>query len=137
MNKRFYVLTLLCVFTGLIWSAHHEENKVAAQGMSSQEIFDLAGELDLYVEKYNPCGQANGAKHYHPYGTLVYVLDGESNTNVSGKYETVSADNYWFERSNWIHGGDEDAPAVDEGSCSELLVIRVAKKGQSPTVFVD
>ncbi|MDB4043799.1 hypothetical protein N9507_06220 [Gammaproteobacteria bacterium] len=121
-----------------VQSAHHEEKKVAAQGIISSEIFDLAGELDLHIEKYESCGQADGAKHYHPYGTVVYVLEGETTTNSSGSYEPVTKDEFWFEKSNWVHGGvDLNAPSVDDDQCSKMLIIRVAKKGESPTVFVD
>jgi hypothetical protein len=50
----------------------------------------------------------------------------------------VKKDEYWFERSNWVHGGlDPDSPVVDDTQCRKMLVIRVAKKGESPTVFVD
>jgi len=120
------------------FSGHHEEEKVAAQGMISSDIFDLAGELDLHIEKYESCGQADGAQHFHPYGTVVYVLDGETTTNSSGSYKPVKKDEYWFERSNWVHGGaDPEAPLVDDNQCSKMLIIRVAKKGESPTVFID
>ena len=37
------------IFSINISSMHHEEAKVAAQGMVSSEVFDLAGEMDLYV----------------------------------------------------------------------------------------
>ena len=117
---------------------HHEEGKVAAQGMVSSEVFDLAGEMDLHVEKYESCGAATGAKHFHPYGTLVYVLDGETSSIASGSYEPITKGNYWFEKSNWVHGGeDPNAPAVEADQCAKMLIIRVAKKGESPTVFVD
>ena len=106
--------------------------------MISSDVFDLAGEMDLYVEKYESCGPADGKEHYHPYGTVVYVLDGETTTNSSGSFEPVKKDEYWFERSNWVHGGlDPDSPVVDDTQCRKMLVIRVAKKGESPTVFVD
>ena len=94
--------------------------------------------MDLYVEKYESCGSADGKEHFHPYGTVVYVLDGETTTNSSGSFEPVKKDEYWFERSNWVHGGaDPDSPAVDDTQCRKMLVIRVAKKGESPTVFVE
>lgn len=136
MKKKIFSFILIASFA--VQSSHHEEQKVAAQGMVSSEIFDLAGELDLHIEKYESCGQADGAKHYHPYGTVVYVLEGETTTNSSGSYQPVKRDEYWFEKSNWIHGGaDPEAPKVDDNQCSKMLIIRVAKKGKSPTVFVD
>jgi len=136
MKKIFIAATFILSINA--FSGHHEEEKVAAQGMISSDIFDLAGELDLHIEKYESCGQADGAQHFHPYGTVVYVLDGETTTNSSGSYKPVKKDEYWFERSNWVHGGaDPEAPLVDDGQCSKMLIIRVAKKGESPTVFID
>ena len=136
MKKIFIAATFILSINA--FSAHHEEEKVAAQGMISSDIFDLAGELDLHIEKYESCGQADGAQHFHPYGTVVYVLDGETTTNSSGSYKPVKKDEYWFERSNWVHGGaDPEAPLVDDNQCSKMLIIRVAKKGESPTVFLD
>jgi len=136
MNKVF--LSFILIASLGAQAMHHEEEKVAAQGMISSDIFDLAGELDLHIEKYESCGQADGAKHFHPYGTVVYVLDGETTTNSSGSYKPVKKDEYWFERSNWVHGGaDPEAPLVDDNQCSKMLIIRVAKKGESPTVFID
>ena len=136
MNKVFFSFILIASLGSQ--AMHHEEENVAAQGMISSDIFDLAGELDLHIEKYESCGQADGAKHFHPYGTVVYVLDGETTTNSSGSYKPVKKDEYWFERSNWVHGGaDPEAPLVDDNQCSKMLIIRVAKKGESPTVFID
>tara|TARA_B100000287_G_C20586180_1_gene762338 strand:- start:607 stop:1017 length:411 start_codon:yes stop_codon:yes gene_type:complete len=132
------LLFFIFLVTISIQAGHHEKVKVAAQGMTSSEVFDLAGEMDLYVEKYESCGAATGAKHYHPYGTLVYVLEGSTTSNASGSYEPVTEGKYWFEKSNWVHGGeDPDAPAVDENQCGKMLIIRIAKKGEQPTVFVD
>ena len=136
MNKVF--LSFILIASLGTQAMHHEEEKVAAQGMISSDVFDLAGELDLHIEKYESCGQADGAEHFHPYGTVVYVLDGETTTNSSGSYKPVKKDEYWFERSNWVHGGaDPEAPLVDDNQCSKMLIIRVAKKGESPTVFID
>ena len=131
-------IVFLFIFALDVSSMHHEEGKVAAQGMVSSEVFDLAGEMDLHVEKYESCGAANGAKHFHPYGTLVYVLDGETSSIASGSYKPITKGNYWFEKSNWVHGGeDPNAPAVEADQCAKMLIIRVAKKDESPTVFVD
>ena len=102
--KKIFLLGFMVVGIGA-FAAHHEEEKVAAQGMISSDVFDLAGEMDLYVEKYESCGPADGKEHFHPYGTVVYVLDGETTTNSSGSFEPVKKDEYWFERSNWVHGG--------------------------------
>jgi len=136
MKKIILSLTFCAAIS--IEAGHHEENKVAAQGMISSEVFTLSGGMDMHVEKYESCGAATGAKHYHPYGILVYVLEGETVSNASGSNKPVTAGNYWFERPNWEHGGAEDnAPEIDENQCAKMLIIRIAEKGESPTVFVD
>ena len=135
---KYFILIITTVFLSLNLSAADHEEPKGIGGLISSEIFDLAGEMDLYVEKYESCGPADGKEHFHPYGTVVYVLDGETTTNSSGSYEPVKKDEYWFEKSNWVHGGlDPEAPEVDDTQCRKMLVIRVAKKGESPTVFID
>ena len=137
MKLKLPIIAVLLITTANINAAHHEEDeKSAAQGLISSEVFDLAGEMDLYVEKYASCGPSNGDKHMHPYGTLVYMLDGQSDTNVSGEFESVTKNEYYFEPSGWVHGGEDNAPKVSDDQCRESLVIRVGKKGEAPTVFV-
>ena len=137
MKLKLPIIAILLITTANINAAHHEEDdKLAAQGLISSEVFDLAGEMDLYVEKYASCGASKGDKHMHPYGTLVYMLDGQSDTNVSGEFESVTKNEYYFEPSGWIHGGENNAPKVSDDQCRESLVIRVGKKGEAPTVFV-
>ena len=132
------ILPLLLFVVISIRAGHHEETKVAAQGMISSEVFNLAGGMDLHVEKYESCGAATGARHYHPYGILVYVLEGETVSNASGSNKPITAGNYWFERPNWEHGGiDDNEPEIDDNQCAKMLIIRVSKEGESPTVFVD
>ena len=137
MKLKLPIIAILLITTANANAAHHEEDdKLAAQGLISSEVFDLAGEMDLYVEKYASCGASKGDKHMHPYGTLVYMLDGKSDTNVSGEFESVTKNEYYFEPSGWIHGGENNAPKVSDDQCRESLVIRVGKKGEAPTVFV-
>ena len=50
--KKIFLLSFMVVGIGA-FAAHHEEEKVAAQGMISSDVFDLAGEMDLYVENMN------------------------------------------------------------------------------------
>ena len=137
MKLKLPIIAILLITAANINAAHHEEDeKLAAQGLISSEVFDLAGEMDLYVEKYASCGASKGDKHMHPYGTLVYMLDGKSDTNVSGEFESVTKNEYYFEPSGWVHGGENNAPKVSDDQCRESLVIRVGKKGEAPTVFV-
>ena len=48
-------IVFIFIFALNVSSMHHEEGKVAAQGMVYSEVFDLAGEMDMIVEKYE-CG---------------------------------------------------------------------------------
>jgi hypothetical protein len=67
MKFKLPIMTVLLITTAHINAAHHEEGeeKVPGQGLISSEIFDLAGEMDLYVEKYASCGASKGDKHMH------------------------------------------------------------------------
>ena len=132
-------LTLGAVITVLsfnLLAGHHEEPE-GISGLVSSDVFDLAGEMVLYVEKYQNCGDAENQKHYHPVGTLVYILSGKGASDASGQWETYSDGSYWFEPSMWKHGGiDPDQPKFGDDQCTETLVIRAARKGEDPTVFV-
>ena len=120
-----------------LFAAHHDEPQ-GIGGLVSSEIFDLAGEMDLYVEKYQNCGDSDNQKHYHPVGTLVYILSGKGASNVLGQWKTYSDGSYWFEPSMWKHGGfDADEPKFGDDQCTETLVIRAAKKDEQPTIFID
>lgn len=116
----------------------HMESTGSFPGLISSEIFDLDGKMDLHIERRKTCNQNAVAKHFHPAsGTVVYVLDGKSQSKSTGKWKTYKKDEYWFERTDWVHGGEEDAPELEEGTCSDLLVIRVTDKGKDHTVFID
>ena len=132
-------LTLGAVITVLsfnLLAGHHEEPE-GISGLVSSDVFDLAGEMDLYVEKYQNCGDAENQKHYNPVGTLVYILSGKGASDASGQWEIYSDGSYWFEPSMWKHGGiDPDQPKFGDDQCTETLVIRAARKGEDPTVFV-
>ena len=132
-------LTLGAVITVLsfnLLAGHHEEPE-GISGLVSSDVFDLAGEMDLYVEKYQNCGDAENQKHYHHVGTLVYIISGKGASNASGQWKTYSDGSYWFEPSMWKHGGiDPDQPKFGDDQCTETLVIRAARKGEDPTVFV-
>ena len=40
-------------------------------------------------------------------------------------------------KSDWVHGGEADTPSLPEGTCQQLLVIRVAEEGKDHTVFIN
>ena len=106
-------------------------------GLISSETFDMSNGMVMHVERRKTCNQGAVAKHFHPAaGTLVYVLDGNSQSKSTGNWKTYSNNQYWFETSDWVHGGEADAPDMGDG-CSDLLVIRVAESGQDHTVFIE
>ena len=101
-------------------------------------MFNLGNGMVMHVERRNSCNQDGTPKHFHPAaGTLVYVLDGTSQSKSSGDWKNYSKNEYWFERSDWVHGGEADTPSLPEGTCQQLLVVRVAEEGKDHTVFID
>ena len=126
-----------------ITAGHHEsghdhgKDEISFPGLVSSEIFKLSNGMDLHVERRKTCNQGTVPKHFHPAaGTLVYVLDGKSQSKSTGKWKTYSNNDYWFERSDWVHGGEPDAPDLGD-VCSDLLVVRVAEAGKEHTVFIE
>ena len=132
------LIILICAFTFISnTSFAHDHAKQTFPGLISSELFDLDGKMDLHIERRKTCNQGTVAKHFHPApGTLVYVLDGKSQSKSSGEWKTYESGEYWFERTDWVHGGEEDAPDMGTNICSDLLVIRVAEKGKDHTVFI-
>ena len=119
-----------------LYSDDHS-NEQSFPGLVSSEIFNMGNGMDMHVERRKTCNQGTVAKHFHPAaGTLVYVLDGESQSKSSGKWKTYKNGEYWFEKSDWVHGGESDAPDLGE-VCSDILVIRVAESGKDHTVFIN
>ena len=131
--RLFSTLSLLiCTFA--ISAHNHEEPKF--EGLLSSDVFNLDGGMELYVEKRSTCNAGSTPKHFHPAaGTLVYVLDGVSQSKSSGKWKQYSKGQYWYERTDWVHGGESDTPDLGE-ACTDLLVIRVVDQGKDHTVFV-
>ena len=123
---------LICTFA--ISAHNHEEPKF--EGLLSSDVFNLDGGMELYVEKRSTCNAGSTPKHFHPAaGTLVYVLDGVSQSKSSGEWKQYSKGQYWYERTDWVHGGESDTPDLGE-ACTDLLVIRVVDQGKDHTVFV-
>jgi quercetin dioxygenase-like cupin family protein len=131
--RLFSTLSLLiCTFA--ISAHNHEEPKF--EGLLSSDVFNLDGGMELYVEKRSTCNAGSTPKHFHPAaGTLVYVLDGVSQSKSSGEWKQYSKGQYWYERTDWVHGGENDTPDLGE-ACTDLLVIRVVDQGKDHTVFV-
>ena len=106
-------------------------------GLVSTEVFSMGNGMEMHIERRKTCDQGTVPKHFHPAaGTLVYVLEGLSQSKSSGEWKTYSDNEYWFERSDWVHGGESDAPELED-SCSDLLVIRVSETGKEHTIFID
>ena len=81
-------------------------------GLISSEVFNLGNGMVMHVERRNSCNQDGTPKHFHPAaGTLVYVLDGTSQSKSSGDWKNYTKNEYWFEKSDWVHGGEEDTPS--------------------------
>ena len=107
-------------------------------GLISSDVFNMGNGMVMHVERRNSCNQDGTPKHFHPAaGTLVYVLDGTSQSKSTGDWKEYNKNEYWFERSDWVHGGEEDTPSLPEGTCQKLLVIRVAEEGKEHTIFID
>ena len=136
-SKFIYTIGFLLITLSFnIKSDNHKENESSFPGLVSTEIFKLGNGMDMHVERRKTCNQGTVAKHFHPAaGTLVYVLDGKSQSKSSGEWKTYSNGDYWFERSDWVHGGEADAPDLGD-ACSDILVIRVSESGKDHTVFI-
>ena len=114
-----------------------DDHEQSFEGLLSTERFNIDGGMELVIEKRSTCNAGNTPKHFHPAaGTVVYVLDGVSQSKSTGQWKQYSKGEYWFERSDWVHGGEADAPDLGD-QCTDLLVIRVVEEGKEHTVFVD
>lgn len=129
------VITVLFMSQGL-FADGHGHSEPSFEGLISSEIFDLDGKMDMHVERRESCG-GDTPKHFHPAsGTLVYVLDGVSQSKSTGEWKRYTKNEYWFERTDWVHGGDDDTPVMNEDDCQSLLIIRVTEKDKDHTVFI-
>ena len=134
--KYFLSISFLLLMATDVYTDDHSEEQ-SFPGMVSSEVFDMGDGMKMHVERRKTCNQGTVPKHFHPAaGTLVYVLDGVSQSKSSGKWKKYSNKEYWFEKSDWVHGGETDAPDLGD-VCSDLLVIRVAESGKDHTVFID
>lgn len=135
MKYIFNIFTFFLLTSPLYADDHSSEQSFP--GLVSSEIFSMGNGMDMHVERRKTCNQGTVAKHFHPAaGTLVYVLGGQSQSKSSGNWKTYKNGEYWFEKSDWVHGGESDSPDLGE-VCSDILVIRVAESGKDHTVFID
>ena len=132
---RYLILSLS--FISIISIADDHAKETTFPGLVSTESFNLGNGMEMHVERRNSCNQDGTPKHFHPAaGTLVYVLDGVSQSKSSGKWKKYTTGEYWFEPTDWVHGGEADAPDLGD-VCTDLLVIRVVDEGKNHTVFVE
>ena len=132
--KYLTAISILLLSHGL-YAGGHDDSEPSFEGLVSSEIFDLDGKMDMHVERRESC-VGDTPKHFHPAsGTLVYVLDGVSQSKSTGEWKRYTKNEYWFERTDWAHGGDSDTPAMSEDDCQSLLVIRITEKDKDHTVF--
>ena len=74
-----------------LFSDDHSEEQ-SFPGMVSSDVFDMGGGMEMHVERRKTCNQGTVPKHFHPAaGTLVYVLDGVSQSKSSGIFSTISS----------------------------------------------
>ena len=133
--KYLTAISILLLSHGL-YAGGHDDSEPSFEGLISSEIFDLDGKMDMHVERRESCG-GDTPKHFHPAsGTLVYVLDGVSQSKSTGEWKRYTKNEYWIERTDWVHGGDSATPAMSEDDCLSLLVIRITEKDKDHTVFI-
>ena len=134
--KYFLSIIFLFLIATNVYTVDHSEEQ-SFPGLVSTEVFNMGNGMEMHIERRKTCDQGTVPKHFHPAaGTLVYVLEGLSQSKSSGEWKTYGDNEYWFERSDWVHGGESDAPELED-SCSDLLVIRVSESGKEHTIFID
>ena len=125
-----YLFLSLSVLSIISFADDHSKD-TTFPGLISSESFNLDNGMVMHVERRNSCNQDGTPKHFHPAaGTLVYVLDGTSQSKSTGEWKEYNKNEYWFEKSDWVHGGEADTPSLPKGTCQKLLVIRVAEEGK-------
>ena len=131
-----YLMSLCLLISFNLFADDHAEEQ-SFPGLLSTEVFNMGNGMEMHIERRKTCDPGTVPKHFHPAaGTLVYVLEGLSQSKSSGEWKTYSDNDYWFEKSDWVHGGESDAPELED-SCSDLLVIRVSESGKEHTIFID
>ena len=131
-----YLISLCLLISFNLFADNHAEEQ-SFPGLLSTEVFNMGNGMEMHIERRKTCDPGTVPKHFHPAaGTLVYVLEGLSQSKSSGEWKTYSDNDYWFEKSDWVHGGESDAPELED-SCSDLLVIRVSESGKEHTIFID
>ena len=88
--KYFLSISFLLLIATDLYSDDHSEEQ-SFPGMVSSDVFDMGGGMEMHVERRKTCNQGTVPKHFHPAaGTLVYVLDGVSQSKSTGKWKKLS-----------------------------------------------
>ena len=85
---RYLILSLS--FISIISFADDHAKETNFPGLVSTETFNLGNGMEMHVERRNSCNQDGTPKHFHPAaGTLVYVLDGTSQSGFVCSYANI------------------------------------------------
>ena len=77
--KTFINLFVVFTISINISADDHADEMKSFPGLISSETFDMSNGMVMHVERRKTCNQGDEAKHIHPAaGTIVYILDGES-----------------------------------------------------------
>ena len=99
-------LVLSITFLSFIALANDHDSEISFPGLVSSEVFNMSNGMVMHVERRSSCNQDGTRKHFHPAaGTLVYVLDGTSQSKSSGDWKEYNKNADCFERSDCIHVG--------------------------------
>ena len=80
---------LLITFLSVSLFAENSEEK-SFPGLVSTEVFNMGNGMEMHIERRKTCDQGTVPKHFHPAaGTLVYVLDGLSQSKSSGNGKLI------------------------------------------------
>ena len=85
--KKF--ISLFLIFSFNLYSDDTETQSFP--GLISSDVFNMGNGMEMHIERRKTCNQGTVPKHFHPAaGTLVYVLDGVSQSKSTGKWKSYS-----------------------------------------------
>ena len=86
MKKIFNLFLIIFLTTNLFADESVEQS---FPGLVSTEVFSMGNGMEMHIERRKTCDQGTVPKHFHPAaGTLVYVLEGLSQSKSSGEWKT-------------------------------------------------
>ena len=133
--RRLGMLALVFVsgfLLGTIGFPTHAMQRSNSPGSQAKMLLktDLAGckgkEVSIALNEF---GSGTSGKHYHPGDSFTYILSGSEVYEIDGKpSKVVTAGDVLHEEPNLVHTVSNTEPV-------NLLVVRVADKGQPDTVW--